>query len=137
MELRDDVRAFLQEERFAVLGTINESGSPQQTVMWYEVRGNTVVMNTKRGRRKDRNLLRDSRASICVEDGYRYVTIEGTIETNDDQSVAQADIASLAMRYHGPELAAEMVRDGFSTQERVSLLLSIGRIEVHGFDGEE
>ena len=140
MELRDDVRAFLQEERFAVLGTINESGSPQQTVMWYEVRGergDTIVMNTKRGRRKDRNLLRDPRASICVEDGYRYVTIEGTIETNDDQGIAQADIAALALRYHGPEEAAELVRTTFSSQERVSLLLSIGRIEVHGFDGEE
>jgi len=137
LELRDDVRAFLEEERFAVLGTINESGSPQQTVMWYEVRGETIVMNTKRGRRKDRNLLRDPRASICVEDGYRYVTIEGTIEMIVDPGIAQADIAALATRYHGPEQAAEMVRDGFSKQERVSLLLSIGRIEVHGFDGEE
>lgn len=137
MELRDDVRAFLQEERFAVLGTINESGSPQQTVMWYEVRGDTIVMNTKRGRRKDRNLLRDHRASICVEDGYRYVTIEGTIEPNDNQGIAQADIAALALRYHGPEEAAELVRATFSTQERVSLILRISRIEVHGFDGEE
>ena len=77
-------RTFLEEERFAVLATVN-AGSPQQTVMWYEVRGDTIVMNTKRGRKKDRNLIRDPRASVCIEDGFRYVTLEGTIEIIDDQ----------------------------------------------------
>lgn len=137
MELRDDVRAFLEEKRFGVLGTINASGSPQQTVMWYEPRGNTVMMNTTRGRRKDRNLLRDPRASLCIEDGYRYVTLDGTIELNENQEVAQADIAALAVRYHGAEEAAKLVRDGFSRQERVTLILNVDRVEVHGFDGEE
>ncbi|MGH2617921.1 MAG: pyridoxamine 5'-phosphate oxidase family protein [Thermomicrobiales bacterium] len=33
MELRDDVRAFLEEARFGVLATVNETGSPQQTVV--------------------------------------------------------------------------------------------------------
>lgn len=137
MELREDVRAFLAEERFGVLGTINESGSPQQTVMWYELRGDTIMMNTKRGRRKDRNLLRDSRASLCIEEGYRYVTLDGTISMIEDQAVAQADIAALAVRYHGPDEAAAMVRNDFSKQERVTLLLNVSRVEVHGFDGEE
>jgi PPOX class probable F420-dependent enzyme len=137
LELRDDVRTFLEEKRFGVLGTINESGSPQQTVMWYELRGDTVVMNTLRGRRKDRNLLRDPRASLCIEDGYRYVTLDGAITMIEDQAVAQADIAALASRYEGPEQAAVMVRDAFGKQERVTLLLDVDRVEIHGFDGEE
>jgi PPOX class probable F420-dependent enzyme len=137
LKLRDDVRSFLEEKRFGVLGTINASGGPQQTVMWYVPRGDEIVMNTARGRRKDRNLLRDPRASLCVEDGYRYVTLEGTIEMNEDQAVAQADIAALATRYHGPEKAAEMVRDAFSKQERISIVLKVDRVDVHGFDGEE
>ncbi len=136
MELRDDVRAFLEEPRFGVLGTINASGSPQQTVMWYELRGDTVMMNTKRGRRKDRNLLRDPRASLCIEEGYRYVTLDGTISMIEDQAVAQADIAALATRYHGAEEAARMVANDFSKQERITLILTIDRVEVHGFDGE-
>lgn len=136
MELRDDVRAFLEEVRFGVLGTINSNGSPQQTVMWYELRDDVVMMNTLRGRRKDRNLVRDPRASLCVEEGQRYVTIEGAIEMIEDQPTAQADIAALAVRYEGPEVAARMVRDGFGKQERVTLLLSIDRIDLHGFDGE-
>ena len=105
--------------------------------MWYELRGDTIVMNTKRGRKKDRNLTRDPRASLCVEEGFRYVTLEGTIEIFDDQATAQADIAALARRYHVASLAEEMTRDVFARQERVSLLVHVDRVDVHGFDGEE
>jgi PPOX class probable F420-dependent enzyme len=137
VELRDDVRRFLEEARFGVLATVNANGSPQQTVMWYEPRGDVVMMNTMRGRTKDRNLLRESRASLCVEDGYRYVTLYGTIAMNDDAATAQADIAALARRYHTPQRAEEMIRDAFSKQERVTLLLDVDRVDVHGFDGED
>ncbi len=137
MELRDDVRAFLEEDRFGVLATVNETGSPQQTVMWYELRGDRVIMNTRRGRKKDRNLQRDSRASLCIEDRFRYVTLDGVIETNDDPAVAQADIAALARRYHDADEAARMARDVFAPQERVTLVLHVDRVDVHGFDGEE
>ena len=131
------MRAFLEEPRFGVLATVNDDGSPQQTVMWYELRGDTMMMNTKRGRKKDRNLLRDPRASLCVEDGFRYVTLEGTIEMVEDPASAQADIAALARRYHDPEEGERMAREVFAPQERVTLLLHVDRVDVHGFDGEE
>ena len=137
MQLRDDVRTFLEEPRFAVLATVNADGSPQQTVMWYELRGDTIVMNTRRGRKKDRNLVRDPRASLCVEDGFRYVTLEGSIEIVDDPATGQADIAALARRYHDPTRAEEMAREVFAFQERVTLQLHVDRADVHGFDGEE
>jgi PPOX class probable F420-dependent enzyme len=130
------VRRFLDETRFAVLATVNEDGSPQQTVMWYLLDGETVVMNTARGRKKDRNLLRDRRVSICVEDGYRYVTIAGEVEVVEEQARAQADIRALAARYHGEARADAMMRDGFSRQERITLRLAIDRVDAHGFEGE-
>ena len=135
--LTDAMRAFLDERRFAVLATINADGTPQLTVMWYELRGDTIVMNTKRGRKKDRNLTRDPRASLCVEDGFRYLTLEGVIEIVEDPATAQADIAALARRYHDPDEAERMAREVFTPQERVTLLLHIERADVHGFDGEE
>jgi hypothetical protein len=30
-----------------------------------------------------------------------------------------------------------MIRTAFQTQERVSLILNVSRVETHGFDGEE
>ena len=70
--------------------------------MWYELDGDTIVMNTKRGCKKDKNLPCDPRASLCAEDGFRYVTLEGVIEFIEDPATAQADIAALARRYHDP-----------------------------------
>ncbi|HEY8446616.1 MAG TPA: PPOX class F420-dependent oxidoreductase [Thermomicrobiales bacterium] len=128
------VRAFLEEPRFAILATINPDGSPQQSVMWYRLDGDCVMMNTSRGRVKDRNLTRDPRASICVEDGYRFVTISGRVQLIDDQSQAKADIHALAVRYHGPERADEMMREQFSKQQRVTIQLSIDRVVASGFD---
>lgn len=133
MRLSPEIRAFLEERRFATLATVNEDGSPQQTVMWYEVRGDEIMMNTARGRRKDRNLVRDQRASICVEDENRYVVIEGTITLNDDQSVAQADIKALAVRYEGLEQAEKNVQEQYAKQERVTLILTPTRIVTEGF----
>ena len=135
--LDDAVRRFLEEKRFAVLATVNPDGSAQQTVMWYELRGDHVMMNTARGRKKDRNLLRDRRVSICVEDGYRFVTIAGVVELIEDQATAQADIKALAERYDGPAKAEAMARDRFRQQERITLLLPIERVVSHGFGDDE
>jgi PPOX class probable F420-dependent enzyme len=130
------VRTFLEEKRFAVLATINPDGTVQQSVMWYELRGNHIVMNTARGRYKDRNLLNDLRISICIEDQYRYVTIKGTAELNEDPAQGQAVIKSLAIRYEGPKRAEEMVAESFGRQHRVSILLPLDNIDAHGFDGD-
>ena len=137
LQLSDDVRTFLEEPRFAVLATLNANGGPQQTVMWYELRGDTIVMNTRRGRKKDRNLIRDPRASVCIEDEFRYVALEGSIEIVDVPAIGQADIAALARRYHDPVKAEKMAREEFALQERVTLVLHVDHADVHGFDGEE
>lgn len=124
-------RAFLSEQRFATLATINRDGTPQQTVMWYELQGDAVMMNTARGRLKERNLRRDPRLSICVADGYRFVMLAGTATLNDDPAVTQADIARLAARYHPPERAAAM-QANFATEERVTIRMAITRVLERG-----
>jgi len=126
--LSDKARAFLEEKRFAVLATINQDGTPQLTTMWYELQGDEIMMNTKVGRAKEHNLRRDQRIAICVEDEYHYVTLSGTAALNDDQATAQADIRRLAERYHNPEKAAQMVRDQFANEQRMSLRLKIARV---------
>lgn len=125
------VQTFLSDVRFAVLATINADSTPQQTVVWYVLRGDRIMMNTRRGRLKDRNLRRDPRASICVHAGDRYVTLKGRIETIDDPSTALSDIRELAVRYDGQEAAEQQVRDLFSKQERVTLIMTIERVSAY------
>lgn len=126
--LSEKARAFLQEKRFAVLATLNEDGSVQQTTMWYLLEGDTIVMNTKVGRVKDRNLRRDPRVSICLEDGYHYLTISGKVELIEDQATAQHDIYRLALRYHGEEHAARQMAEQFAKEQRVTVHLKPERI---------
>ena len=133
-KLSPAVREFLGEPRFAVLATVNSDGTPQQTVMWYLLEGDDIVMNTARGRRKDRNLVRDARVSICVEDGYRYVTLSGSVTLDDRHEPSQADIRRLAVRYAGEEEAARMVADDFGKQSRVTIRMKIAAADIRGFE---
>ena len=124
-------RALLQERRFAVLGTINKDGSPQLTTMWYLLDGDVILMNTKAGRTKERNMRRDPRIAVCIEDGYSYVTISGTVEMIDDPQIAQRDIHRLAVRYDGEESARRQMEEQFSKETRVTLHLKLEHIIEH------
>jgi len=128
VELSAKARAFLQERRFAVLATINNDGSPQLTTMWYLFENDTILMNTKVGRTKERNMRRDPRISVCFEEGYSYLTISGTVEMIDDPQIAQHDIYRLAARYSGVEIAKQRVQEQFSKEQRVTLRLKCDHV---------
>jgi PPOX class probable F420-dependent enzyme len=131
MALTPEQRAFLEAKRFAVLGTVNPSGSPQLTVMWYLLDGDEIVFNTRAGRAKDKNLRRDQRVSLLVyaDDGYTWLRIDGRVRTITDQPTAQQDIRRLAMRYYGDEARVEKaIRESFGKQERISYRLPTARV---------
>ena len=121
--LSEKARTFLQERRFAVLATINAAGTPQLTTMWYLLEDDTIIMNTRSGRLKYRNILRDPRVSICIEDEYSYLTINGTVEVIDNQETALKDIYRLAVRYNGEDVAQKQMAEQFSKEPRATLRL--------------
>lgn len=124
VELSEKARAFLREKRFAVLATLNRDGTPQLTTMWYLLENDgTILMNTKAGRLKERNMRRDARISVCFEDNYNYLTIKGRVEMIDDPQVSQRDIYRLSSRYHGEEKAKKQMETQFSKEQRVTLRL--------------
>lgn len=127
------VRAFLAEPRYAVMATINESGMPHLTAIWYEVREQTVLLNTAAGRLKHRNLQRDPRLSLCVVEGERYVTLYGRATLVDDQAQAHADDLGLAVRYDGPAMAAERAAV-IARQQRVTIHVALTHVHARGFD---
>ena len=133
MTIPDDVRAFLMSKfRFPVLATLNPDGTIQQSVMWFDLDGDKVLMNTKLGRQKDRNLRSNQTVSLCFEEEGAYVTLSGRVEVIDDRERAQADIYRLAVRYDGEEEAKKQVQTAFGTQERVTLLMTIDKVFARG-----
>ncbi len=127
--LSDKARAFIDRNGYAVVATLNNDGSAQQTVIWYELQGDRIMMNTKVGRLKEKNLKRDPRISFCLEDEYNYVTIRGRAELDYDPERAQASGTALAIRYKGQEAGMQMVRDTFSKEERVTVYMSIDKVD--------
>jgi len=134
MVLSNGARHFLEERRFAVLATLQPDGSPLLTVVWYLLRNDHVLMYTAGGLQKERNLRRDQRASICVEDGYCYVSISGEVMLVDDEATTRSDITALAARYLDPDRAEAMVRDVFTAHARVSVYLPLTHIYERGVD---
>ena len=130
--LSERVRAFLEEPRLCAMGTINRDGSPQVTAMWYELRGDVVILNTARGRIKERNLRRDPRLSICVMDGPRAVTLSGRAAFVEDEARQAEDVRRLATRYQGPRLGAGRW-DLIKGEGRVSVHMRVERALAHGF----
>jgi PPOX class probable F420-dependent enzyme len=131
VQLDDKVRGFLEERRFAVLATINNDGTPQQSTMWYEMQGDRIMMNTAVGRIKEKNLKRDPRISLCIEDEYDYVAMRGVIELDYDHDRSQADIKALAVRYKGEEEGERMAQKTFCKQSRVTLYMTIEKVDAH------
>lgn len=132
MALAEDQRRFLEELHFAVLGTVNASGAPHLTMMWYLLDGDEIMFNTVATRAKASNLDRDPRISLLVYDatGYRYLRIDGRTRMIDDPAIAQADIRRLALRYYDGDVARveRAVRESWSREHRVSYRLPTTRV---------
>src|SRR4051812_11800497 len=107
---------LLQKPAFANLATLNPDGSPQVTPVWFEYDGGNIIINTARGRVKDRNLQREPRVALTIvdpENPYRYLGIQGRVMDMTENG-ADAGIDKLAKKYLGkdtyPWKAANEVR---------------------------
>lgn len=92
---------ILEKKAFAHLATLMEDGSPQTSPVWVDHDGDRVVINSARGRVKDRNVERDRRVAISVcdpENPYRHLTIRGVVEEISEEG-ADAHIDAMAKRY--------------------------------------
>jgi len=126
--LPDDLREWLTAElRHPVLAVLTPDGSPNQSVMWFDIdpdNPDTILMNTLVGRAKERYLRRDPRVSVCFEDGLFWVALQGTVELDDDRDRALETIRSLARRYGSrPEQ--------FDGQERVDIRIRVTKVIRH------
>lgn len=131
LELPEHIRAFLEQPHYCVMATINTDGSPQLTTMWYDLTADHVVLNMTRGLLKERNLRRDPRLAICIEDGMRYVTLSGRAEIVEDRALQAAEVARLATRYIGPRLGAGRW-EVISGNDRLGVHLHVERFHAHG-----
>src|SRR5271155_1348659 len=75
-------RDLFDKVAFASLSTLMPDGSPQVTPVWVDYDGKYVIVNTAKGRQKDKNLRRDGRVALAIPDPqnpYRYMEIRGRV----------------------------------------------------------
>lgn len=103
--------AFLQSPvRPAILATVRADGRPHAAPVWYVVDGDTLVFNTGAETVKGRNLARDPRATLCVQDDrppFAFVTMEGRVELIDDLAQVRDWAGRIGGRYMGADRADE------------------------------
>jgi PPOX class probable F420-dependent enzyme len=126
------IQRFLDRPRFGSLATIDPDGAPFAAVVWYELVGDRILVNSAEGRRWPANLRRDPRCSFMVEDRYDYVQILGRVRLDDNQEAAQAQMARMAAKYlSDPALLAKNLAM-FKTQQRILIEITPERIGAHG-----
>ena len=94
---------LLKKKAFASLGTIMRDGSPQVTPVWVDYDGKFVRVNSALGRVKDKNMRRDPRVSLSIQDPenpYRHLEIRGKV-AEITQNGADDHINSLSQKYLG------------------------------------
>jgi PPOX class probable F420-dependent enzyme len=97
--LRDDRKAL------ANVGTVMPDGSPQVTPMWFDYDGKLILVNSARGRVKDRNMRRNPAVAVSIvdpENAYRYVAVRGRVVEITEEG-ADAHIDRLAKKYLGQD----------------------------------
>jgi len=96
---------LFQKKAFAQLATLMPDGSPHVAPVWVDYDGRYVVVNSAKGRVKDRNIRRDPRVSLDLLDPdnpYRHLSIRGRVAEITEQG-ADAHIDKLTKKYTGQD----------------------------------
>jgi PPOX class probable F420-dependent enzyme len=95
--LKDETKAFL------FLATSMEDGSPQVTPVWFSTDEQHILVNTAKGRVKDRNMRVRPHVALVIQDPgspYRYLQIRGLVDEITETG-ADEHINFLSMTYDG------------------------------------
>ncbi len=104
-------RAFVSHgTRTGKLSTVRADGSPHIAPIWFLLDGEDLVFNTGKETVKGRNLARDGRVALCVDDDqppFAYVVLHGRAELIEEIDQVRHWAARLGARYMGEDRAEE------------------------------
>lgn len=104
-QIPENLKDLLEKPIVCALATLMPDGAPQVTPVWFLWDGSHMVINTARGRRKDKNLKPGAKATIMIidpQDPYHWMELRGHV--SDETEVGAHDVIKrLALRYRGKE----------------------------------
>lgn len=97
--------------RTGKLATVRADGRPHVAPIWFVLDGEDLIFNTWHESVKGKNLQRDGRVALTVDEEaspYAFVLVEGTVEiTDDDLEESKKWATRIGGRYMGEERAEE------------------------------
>ncbi|MFF0275404.1 MULTISPECIES: PPOX class F420-dependent oxidoreductase [unclassified Streptomyces] len=107
----DQWRTFVSEgTRTGKLATVREDGSPHVVPIWFLLDGDDIVFNTGKDTVKGRNLARDGRVALCVDDDappFAFVSLSGRAELSEEPKELRRWAGRIGARYMGEDRADE------------------------------
>ncbi|MDQ1040408.1 PPOX class probable F420-dependent enzyme [Streptomyces sp. V3I8] len=107
----EEWRAFVSHgTRTGKLSTVRADGRPHVAPIWFLLDGQDLVFNTGKDTVKGRNLARDGRVALCVDDDrppYAYVVLQGRARISEDLDDVRLWAGRIGARYMGAERAEE------------------------------
>ena len=101
----ENFKDVMQKKSFAQLATLMADGSPQVSPVWFDYDGQHILVNSAKGRVKDRNVRRDPRVGLDIVDPdnpYRHLSIRGRVVDITEKG-ADDHIDKLAKKYLGQD----------------------------------
>jgi PPOX class probable F420-dependent enzyme len=92
-----------ETKAFAFLALTLKDGSPHVTPIWFDWDGAHIIINTARGRVKDKVLRRRPKVALALAapgDLYTYLQIRGQVDTENEEG-GHEQICKLNEKYHG------------------------------------
>ena len=124
-------RDLFERKTFAGFATVMPDGTPQVTPVWIDYDGEYIVVNTARGRQKERNVQANPKVGVVAmdpDDPYRYISVRGeVVEVTEEGAVEHAN--DLARRYMGIEQYPNL---GEEQGPRVMVLIRPDRVIASG-----
>ena len=123
-------RELLEAPNFVAVATNREGGAPDVKVVWADVEGDRVVLNSAEGRKWPERLRRDPRVTVTVinqENPYEYAVIRGRL-AEDTHEGADENIDKLAKKY----LDKDKYPFRQEGEQRVIFRIEPEHVAVHG-----
>ena len=101
----ESFRDIPDKKTLAHFATTGKDGSPQVSPVWIDREGDTLIVNSAKGRVKDRNMRANARVALSATDPdnpYRALMIQGKVVKITEEG-ADAHIDKMAQKYLGKD----------------------------------
>ncbi|MBM4243549.1 MAG: pyridoxamine 5'-phosphate oxidase [Deltaproteobacteria bacterium] len=131
---------FLCRGHTIYLASNGEDGYPHLIAMWYALEGETILMTTFRKSQKVKNLRRDPRCALLLEEGATYeklkgVFLRGECEIIEDEETTLATLGKVGARAAGSDVPPPReAMEGMRGQARKRVTLVFRATKTRSWD---